>query len=158
MKIIWLWPHFILPVFAKLSPAQSNSNSVGWVNRKQNKLEASLSWAWHSSVPACSFSKSYKVTKSTIWSDLYDIYTNMGAQVDFVRAHAHVYVLCRTCYRKLNSYLTSVGKRHYYWIISAYNELQTAISCIYCSIPCNIPHTYFIYEPDTKHCEDTSEI
>ena len=38
---------------AKLSPAQSNSNSVGWASRKQNKLEASLSWAWHSSVPAC---------------------------------------------------------------------------------------------------------
>ena len=38
---------------AQLSPAQSNSKSVGWANRKQNKLEASLSWAWHSSVPAC---------------------------------------------------------------------------------------------------------
>ena len=38
---------------AQLSPAQSNSNAVGWANRKQNKLKASLSWAWHSSVPAC---------------------------------------------------------------------------------------------------------
>ena len=40
---------------AQLSPAQSNSNSVGWANQKQNKLETSLSWAWHSSVPACFF-------------------------------------------------------------------------------------------------------
>ena len=61
---------------AKLSPAQSNSNSVGWaeialistftnpptprestqsaqLNPTSTQLEASLSWAWHSSVPAC---------------------------------------------------------------------------------------------------------
>ena len=50
-----------------------------------------------------------------------------------------------------------MGERHY-WIISAYNELQTTISCIYCSIPCNIPYTYYIYEPDTEQCEETSEI
>ena len=37
----------------ELTSAQLNSNSVGWANRKQNKLEASFSWAWHSSVPAC---------------------------------------------------------------------------------------------------------
>ena len=55
---------------AQLSPAQSNSNSVGWANRKQYKLEASLSWAWHSSFPACFVLESavLKLERSSFWS------------------------------------------------------------------------------------------